>query len=181
MKNKTCGLKTHCEFACRGAGESEVVREKDGTGAGRGPGESGAKREDQDDCARERELEEEDEEERLGLRLFPSERGRWKPKEKSDQGKEGAPKGEVVADDRTWEEGKLPQGMVWSGLRCRRAKGDMVVVVGGGVTASQRGEIDDAGEEAGDQAVVSTSQTPRSSAKAEERDTLENCGALTLE
>jgi hypothetical protein len=117
------------------------VRVREGTGAEAGREQSGAKREDHDGCAREREFEEEteDEEGRLGLRLFPDERGKWKPKDESDEAIGLFAKGEVAAEDRTPDQGKVPQGVVWSGLRCRRAKGDMVVVVVG-VAASEREE-----------------------------------------
>jgi len=54
-----------------------------------------------------------------------------------------------------------------------------VVVVG--VMASQKEESEDAGEETGDQAVVSTSQRPGSSARAEDRGTVKDRRALTLE
>jgi hypothetical protein len=87
---------------------------------------------------RERDFEEqepEDEEGILGLRLCPDERGKWKPKDESEEGIGLFAKGEAAAEDRTPDQGKVPQGVVWSGLRCRRAKGDMVLVVG--VTASQ--------------------------------------------
>jgi hypothetical protein len=107
------------------------------------------------------------------------ERGKPKTNDGSDDEKEVVPKGEVAADDRTREEGKLPQEAVCSGLKCRRAKGDMALEVG--VTASQTEELEDAGEEAGDQAVVSTSQRPLSSAKAEDGGTLKDRTALTLE
>jgi hypothetical protein len=106
------------------------------------------------------------------------ERGRPKAKDGSEEAKEVFPKGEE-ADDRTREDGKLPQGAVCSGLKCRRAKGDIVLEVG--VAASQREELEDAGEEAGDQAVVSTSQRPLSSARAEDGGILKDRRALTLE
>jgi hypothetical protein len=103
-----------------------------------------------------------------------------KAKEESEEGKELVPKGEGgVSNDRTWEEGKLPQGGLWSGRRCRRAKGDMAGTVG--VVASQKEESEDAEEEIGDQAAVSTSQRPLSSTRVEDGGVVKDRSALTLE
>jgi hypothetical protein len=100
--------------------------------------------------------------------------------DESADAKKDVLKGEEEADDRTPEEGKPLQGALWRGLRCRRAKGDMQLVVG--VAAeSQREETEDAGEEAGDQAAVSTSQSPLSSTRAEDGGAAKDRRALTLE
>lgn len=56
-------------------------------------------------------------------------------------------------------------------------KGDMVVVVG--VMESQE-ETEEAGEEMGDQALVSKSQSPWSSVKEEDGGAVKNCRELTL-
>ena len=57
----------------------------------------------------------------------------------------------------------------------------MVVVVVGVMASQKEEESEDAGEETGDQAVVSTSQRPRSSERAEDRGTVKDRRALTLE
>ncbi len=96
-----------------------------------------------------------------------------------DEQNEADPNGEEFADDRTWEDGKPPQGLVWSGLRCRRAKEDMVVVVG--VVAPQKEDDSETGEETGDHAEVSTFQSPLSSAGADDEGTTKDRRVLTLE
>ena len=113
------------------------------------------------------------------MKLLPTEWGELCTNVGPDEQKEAVPNGEEVADDRTREDGKPPQGRVWSGLRCRKAKEDMVVVVG--VAASQREDDSETGEDIGDQAEVSTLQSPLSPAGADEDGSTKDRRVLTLE
>ena len=102
----------------------------------------------------------------------------------SDEEKEVLPKGggEVTDDRARGEEEKLPQEAgAGNGCRCRRAKGDMAAAAMVGVMASQKEESEDAEEETGDQAEVSTSQRPPSSTRAEGGGIGKDRRVLTLE
>ena len=106
-----------------------------------------------------------------------------KAREDGSEEKEVFPKREgEVTDDRTRGEEKLAQEAgAWSGRRCCRAKGDMAAAAVVGVMASQKEESEDAEEETGDQAEVSTSQSPLSSTSAEDGGIGKDRRVLTLE